>query len=157
MPASDLNNAQNWQLVYQEYKQAKPATPKGGYLPLPGFKVPITLSARTVIARTVSNIPAGKRWRWAGKLRAYQDYPNEGVASQPSEIAAHSLYLNSSKLVIFPDYATNYQLVLNDAFWLRDMQLSIYEFVGDFQTHRTDLLNQLLLDTEQIKSKIDAL
>ncbi len=157
MPASDLNNAKNWQLVYQEYKQARPATPKGGYLPLPGFEVPITLSARTVIAKTVSNIPAGKRWKWAGKLRAYQNYPNGGVASQPSEVAAHSLYLNRSKLVILPNYANNYQLVLSDAFWLRDMQLSIYEFIGDFQGNKTDLLNQLLLNTEQIESKIDAL
>ena len=157
MPVSDLNNSNNWELSYQEYKQALPATPKGGYLPLPAFEVPITFQNRVIIARTVSNIPSNKRWKWAGKLRAYQNYPNGGVGSQRSEIAEHSLFLNRSKLMIMPGLANNYELVLSDAFWLRDLQLSIYSFTGSFEGVTNELLNQLLIDTSRIESKIDAL
>jgi hypothetical protein len=74
--AGELNNSQNWSLAYQEYKEAVQATPLGGYYPLPAFEVPITFSSKILIAKTVSTIPAGKQWKWAGNLRASQAFPN---------------------------------------------------------------------------------
>lgn len=157
MAASELNNAANWQLAYQEYKEAEQATPQGGYYPLPSFEIPITFSNRILIARTVSTIPAGKRWKWAGRLRAFQTYPNNGVNSQKSEVADYSLYLNRSKLLIFPEIANNYELVLSDAFWLRNLQLTIYEFTGEATDNLTDLTLSIQSDLARIEAKIDAL
>lgn len=128
--SGELNNALNWSLAYQEYKEAVQVTPQGGYTPLPAFEVPITFTTKILIAKTVSNIPTGKRWKWAGNLRAFQMFPNAGINSQKSEIANFSLNLNRSKLLVLPDLASGYELVLSDAFWLRDLQLTIYEFTG---------------------------
>jgi hypothetical protein len=147
MSFTGLNNKNNWQLVYQEYKQAVQVTPLGGYSPLPAFEVPVRLSSRILIVKTVSNIPKGKRWKWAGRLRAFQSFPT-GINSQKSEVASHSLYLNRSKLLTYPELTSNFELVLSDAFWLRDLQLTIFEFTGEATTSAIDSL-------EEIKSKVD--
>jgi hypothetical protein len=149
--AGELSNSQNWSLAYQEYKQAVQATPQGGYFPLPSFEIPITFDHRILIAKTVSNIPAGKRWKWAGNLRAFQAFPNSGVNSQKSEVAIYSLSLNRSKLIVLPEVATNFELVLSDAYWLRDMQLTIYEFTGEFSTDLTNLVQSVRLDVLRVE------
>lgn len=151
----DLNNAQSWALIYQEYRQAQQVTPQGGYIPIPAFEVPTLLSSRILIAKTVSNIPAGKRWRWAGNLRINQAFPNSGVNSQPTEIIAYPLYLNRSKLLVLPETATNYNLILSDAFWLRDLQLSIYEFTGEGNSEVIELIQTVKIDVLRIEAKID--
>ncbi|WP_017656228.1 hypothetical protein [Fortiea contorta] len=130
MLSSALNISSNWRLIYQEYKQAQEVVEKG-YKPLPSFEIPILFDRKILIAKTVSTIPLGKRWKWAGNLRAFQAFPNGGVNAQKSEIAIFSLYLNRSKLILLPNVASNFELVLSDAFWLRDLQLTIYEFIGD--------------------------
>lgn len=154
--SSELNNSQNWSLAYQEYKQAVQATPNGGYYPLPAFEVPITFSSKILIAKTISNIPVGKRWKWAGNLRAFQAFPNAGINSQKSEIASYSLFLNRSKLLRLPELASNFELVLSDAFWLRDLQLTIYEFTGLLTGDVTELVQDIKVDLLRIESKIDA-
>ncbi|BAY15700.1 hypothetical protein NIES21_15190 [Anabaenopsis circularis NIES-21] len=155
--AGELNNSQNWALAYQEYKQAIQATPQGGYYPLPAFEVPITFSSKILIAKTVSTIPAGKRWKWAGNLRAFQTFPNAGINSQKSEIQSYSLFLNRSKLLVLPEIASGYELVLSDAFWLRDLQLTIYEFTGQLDNELNQLVQSIQGDVLRIESKIDAL
>lgn len=147
MSFTGLYNKNNWQLVYQEYKQAVQLTPLGGYCPLSAFEVPIRLSSKILIVKTVSNIPKGKRWRWAGRLRAFQSFPT-GINSQKSEVASHSLYLNKSKLLIYPELTSNFELVLSDAFWLRDLQLTIFEFTGETTT-------SVVKSLEEIKSRVD--
>jgi len=153
----NLNNAQDWALVYQDYKQAQQITPQGGYLPLPAFEVPILLHSKILVARTVSNIPAGKRWKWAGNLRANQQFPNAGVNSQPSEVAIYSLFLNRSKLLVLPEAANNYQLILSDAFWLRDLQLTIYEFIGEGSSETQELIETVKADILRVETKLDTL
>jgi hypothetical protein len=157
MLSAALNVASNWSLVYQEYKQAEQVTVEGGYKPLPSFEIPILFSSRILIVKTVANIPVGKRWKWAGNLRAFQTFPNAGVNGQKSEIAIFSLFLNRSKLIIFPELASNFELVLSDAYWLRNLQLSVYKFTGE-TTDSTDLmLNSIGSGLSRIESKIDAL
>lgn len=155
--ATELNNAQNWALAYQEYKEAVQATPQGGYYPLPAFEIPLLFNSKILIARTVSNIPTGKRWKWGGNLRAYQTFPNAGINSQTSEIATYSLYLNRSKLLLLPEIASGYQLILADAFWLRDMQLTIYEFTGTVSDNLTTLVQTINTDVLRLETKVDAL
>lgn len=153
----NLNNSQDWSLVYQDYKQAQQVTSEGGYLPIPAFELPVLLHSRILVAKTVSNIPAGKRWKWAGNLRANQQFPNAGVNSQPSEIAIFSLFLNRSKLLILPEVANNYQLILSDAFWLRDLQLTIYEFTGEASNEIQELIETVKTDVLRVEAKIDLL
>jgi hypothetical protein len=155
--AGELNNSQNWSLAYQEYKESIQVTPQGGYTPLPAFEVPIIFSSRILIAKTVSNIPVGKRWKWAGNLKALQAFPNAGINSQKSEIASYSLSLNRSKLIILPEIASGYELILSDAFWLRNLQLTIYEFTGSISDNLTQLVTAVQSDVLRIESKIDAL
>lgn len=157
MTSGDFYNAANWQLAYQEYKEATQVTPLGGYLPLPAFEIPITFDSRVLIVKTVSNIPAGKRWKWAGNLTAFQSFPNGGVNSQKSEVANHSLYLNRSKRIIYPNSISNFELVLSGAYWLRDLQLTIYEFIGEFKTYTESSLDNVKVDLSTIEQKIDNL
>lgn len=155
--AGELNNSQNWSLAYQEYKEAVQATPEGGYYPIPAFEIPITFSSKILIAKTVSTIPVGKRWKWAGNLRAFQSFPNAGINSQKSEIAVYSLFLNRSKLLVLPEIASGYELILADAYWLRNLQLTIYEFTGQLGDELSDLVQSVKGDVLRIESKIDAL
>lgn len=155
--ASELNNSQNWFLSYQDYKESMQVTPLGGYTPLPAFEVPILFSSKVLIVRTNSTIPAGKRWKWAGNLRAFQRLPNAGINSQKSEIASYSLFLNRSKLITLPEIASGYELVLSDAFWLRNLQLTIYEFTGSISDNLTQLVTTVQNDILRIESKIDSL
>ncbi|NJN13891.1 MAG: hypothetical protein HC836_34535 [Richelia sp. RM2_1_2] len=148
--SAQLNNAQNWRLAYQDYKESVQATPEGGYYPLPAFEVPILFSSKILVAKTVSNIPPRKRWRWAGSLSALQNLP-VGLNTQKSEIISHSLYLNKSKLLIYPDLTSNFELILSGAFWLRDLQLTIYEFTGVIQS-TTDLLKDIEFKIDDIAS-----
>jgi hypothetical protein len=157
MSSAALNVASNWSLVYQEYKEAEQITVQGGYKPLPSFEIPILFSGRILIVKTVSNIPIGKRWKWAGNLRAFQSFPNAGVNSQKTEVAIFSLFLNRSKLIVVPELISNFELVLSDAFWLRDLQLTIYEFSGQISDDLSALVQSVQEDVLRVESKIDAI
>ncbi|MCF2144997.1 hypothetical protein IQ276_000715 [Desmonostoc muscorum LEGE 12446] len=110
-----------------------------------------------MIAKTVSTIPPGKRWKWAGNLRAFQAFPNAGINSQKSEIAIFSLFLNRSKLLVLPEFASGYELILSEAYWLRNLQLTIYEFTGQPSDNLTELVASVKDDVLRVESKIDVL
>ncbi|HLO88877.1 MAG TPA: hypothetical protein VK203_28270 [Nostocaceae cyanobacterium] len=148
-----LNNSQNWSLAFQESKEAEQITLEGGYKPLPAFEVPILLDARIVVVKTFSTIPPGKKWRFAGNLRVSQQLPL-GVGGRWVELASFPLYLNRTKLVVLPAYANQYQLTLSDAYWLTNLQLTIYQFVGTISSVQIEGINP---DLERIERKIDQL
>lgn len=152
---TDLNNAQNWEIIYQEYKEAQQATVEGGYLPLSAFEVPVLINSQILIVKTVSIIPQGKRWKWAGNLKAFQQLSYSGLSAQSVEVANYPLYLNRSKLIAIPSNISNYQLTLSDAFWLRNLQLSIYQYTGIIEDDLLELATNTYAKVLTIETKID--
>ncbi|AFZ24774.1 hypothetical protein Cylst_2568 [Cylindrospermum stagnale PCC 7417] len=145
--SADLNNSSLWHLVYQELKEAPNVTSLGGYIKLPPFEVPLLLSSRLLIVQTASTIPAFKRWKWAGYLRAFQS-----IKGIKTEILQKSLDLNNAELIELPSFASTYSLILNsngEAHWLRNLQLTIYEFTGEVENAIT-VTRDAVLDIKEL-------
>lgn len=138
---ADLNNSSLWSLAYQEYKEQPDIYKEGGYIQMPPFDIPILFSSRLLTVKTICNIPPKRKWRFAGNFRAYQT-----IKGEKTEILRNPLYLNSTKLIELPSFASSYSIVISDAGWLRNLQIIIYEFTGEVKDAIT-----------QINTKVDEL
>jgi hypothetical protein len=153
-PILDLLNPSNWNQVYDEARSAQPATPSGAYYPIPIFEIPVVLNSRVLVVRCISTT-AKTTWRFAGNLKPQVAAPVAGVISPPVEIASIYLQVNRTRLIVLQPYANNYNLVLENAPWLKDLRVTIWEYIGTVEDTTEELIGVARVDILRVEAKID--
>lgn len=128
---TELQEFGKWQLAWSDTAVAE-ISQYGGYQPIRVLECPIIFTSKYLVIRTQSLIPSGKRWKFAGNLKCYQKYPIGGLTSQATEVYRQSLWLNERKIIIIPQFVTDYTLLILDAYWLTNLSVEIYEYVGAY-------------------------
>lgn len=153
-PILNLIDPASWNQVYTESRTAVPATPQGAHIPIPAFEIPITMHSRVFVLKAVST-NTKPRWRFAGNLKPRVAAPIAGINSPPVEIASLYVQLNRTKLIVLPAFLTDYNLVLETAPWLKDLSITIWEYVGTIQDTTEELIGIARIDILRVESKID--
>lgn len=133
MTPTELQNSSKWEMVWSDSAVSEPYPPPFDdyWKPLRAFECPVLFTSRFLLVKTVCQIPEGKQWKFAGNLLVFQKYP-AGLSGVKTEIKREYIPLNSSRLVQIPDVAPQYEVILRDAFWLRNLYLEIYEYTGAY-------------------------
>jgi hypothetical protein len=153
-PLLDLLNQNNWNQIYEEARTAQAAMEAGGYYPIPIFEIPLALQSRVLAVRCFSST-AKFTWRFAGNLKAQVSAPIAGINSPPLEVANIYLQLNRTKLVVLQPYVSNYNLVLENAPWLKDLKITIWEYTGAIEDTTEELIGIARVDILRVEAKID--
>ncbi|BAZ29953.1 hypothetical protein NIES4074_24010 [Cylindrospermum sp. NIES-4074] len=151
---TELQDASKWLMAWSDTAVAEPQPEpfQEQFKPIRAFECPITLTSRYLVIKTISLIPEGRRWKFAGNLKVYQNYPVGTIAGSKTEIGRYPIFLNANKIVQIPDIAPQYTIELSDAYWLRNLYLEVYEYTGAFNSGNDELLESVSDDLTEIKS-----
>lgn len=151
---ADLKNDNNWRQAYQDERSVV-FDDAGGYTPLPAFEVPITFDTQLLAVRTLSN-NAKFTWRFSGVLSHLFEL---GDVISPLPTASHSyhrLRINRSNLIYFPNFGTDYQLIFEPYWWIKHINLTIWEYTGEITSAAEKLVAEVRdTDLSRIESKVD--
>jgi len=149
-PILELGVESNWQLVYNETREQIKGSIRGTYTPIPAFEVPFLFTSRTIVIRPLSR-KGRPTWRFAGSLaQRFQVGSGGAVSALPTVDAdVYRLRLNRTKLITFEEYKSDYQVVFEPFYWMKDIELKIWEYVGPVRTLRESV--------EEIRARVDYL
>lgn len=153
-PILNLLDPASWNQVYTESRTAVQATPLGAHIPIPAFEIPIVMHSRVFVIKTTC-VQTKPRWRFAGNLKPRIAAPIAGIVSPPVEIASLYIQLNRTKLIVLPSFVTDYNLVLETPTWLKDLSITIWEYVGAIEDTTEELIGVTRVDILRVESKID--
>lgn len=150
-PILQLLDASNWNLIYDEAREAELASPVGGFFPIPAFEIDSAIPNHILAVRCFSTT-ARSTWRFAGNLIQRISAPVSGEVSPPVEAGLIKMRVNRTRLVIFRQFTSSYELVLEVPVWFRSMRLTIWAYTGE-QADTTELLiNAMQADITDIKT-----
>ena len=155
-PLVNLQSQGLWVQVFNEARQARQVTDTD-FAPIPAFEIGFLFEAHILAARS-SSTTAKAHWRFAGLLNQRFQIGTGGAASPLPVVTAksHALKLNRSALVQFERLTSNYELLFEPAYWLRDLQLTIWEYRG-LVSDTTEEKIELVLDaTDRIEERLAA-
>ncbi len=155
-PLVDLQTHGNWVQVFNEARRGVQVTDTD-FAPIPAFEIGFLFEAHILAVRT-SSTTAKAHWRFAGLLNQRFQIGTGGAASPLPVVTAgsHATRLNRSALIQFERLTSNYELLFEPAYWLRDLQLTIWEYRGN-ESDTTEAMLRGLIDTaERIEVKLDA-
>lgn len=155
-PVLELTRKGSWNQIYNEAREAVQATPEGGFYPIPAFEVPF-LFERNVLAVRCFSRTAKAHWKLAGYLVQRIRIGTGGTASPLPSVDSHRVYmrLNRTALVVFKRLSPTYELVLENATWLKDLQVTIWEYQGSQSDTTEDLIQTLKIDILRVESKLE--
>nr|WP_322711321.1 hypothetical protein [Nostoc sp. ChiSLP03a]MDZ8212531.1 hypothetical protein [Nostoc sp. ChiSLP03a] len=149
--ALELGNSGNWELIHNENTSAV-LVPKigGGFIaaPIPEIEISVLLNNFVVAVRVATDVPEGRRWRFAGHLK---QNVSTGIAFENSQDASFTtrrpLSLDKINLVIFPRISGSYSISIQVPDWFLNASVAVWHYTGpDYDS-----------DLARIESKIDAL
>lgn len=154
--SADLQNDSNWIQSYQEEKNVI-YDAAGGYTALPAFEIPISFDKKILAIRTNS---AGAKftWRFSGVLSQRLQL---GGGFTPLPVASsweRRLRINRSQLLLLPLYTSNYELLFEPYPWIKNISLTIWEYIGIINDPTEDLINEIRSnELARIEERIDDL
>ena len=139
----DFSNSDNWSLGWTGVKRA-PDAPNDSlnrYYPISDFAIPVQFSSSVLAVFLESETDPG-RWIRGGfaKQKIVTGITGGGTPDAFSE--AKPLRLREINLIQFQQLSTDYAVVLSIPYWLRHIDVSVYEYTGTI----TDTLEQKLID-----------
>ena len=145
----------NWKQVYNESRVAQRIDDRN-YYPLPAFEVGFLFTSHILAVRARST-KAKPHWRFAGNLYQRLQLGTGGSASNlPTvDLSVKGVPLSRAILVDLPRYTYEYELNFITPFWIEDMQLTFWEYVGIDSDNITDSVLLAREDLERIEGKID--
>lgn len=153
-PVLQLSNAANWQDIYSREFQAQIISDKA-HIPIPEVTIPILLD-RHILAIYANSMTAKRSWDTAGYLKQKISLGLiTGGAPDAEVIHSRRIGLRRITLVTFPKLTTEYGLGFNAPFWLRDINLTIWKYVGAESDSTEDLIQRVRDDLVRIEFKID--
>lgn len=150
----EFNNSQNWDFVYQTSQQAVSINNQSQ--PIPEITIPFLLDRR-IVAVHASSLTAKSTWRFAGFLNQKVQI-GLLIGGQPdARMPRNKIWLNNINLIVYPQYSSTYSLSVEPPFWLRDISLSVYKYVGVESDSTDNLILSIQNQLNTIESKIDGL
>jgi hypothetical protein len=151
----DLNNSDNWELAYSETATAQPAPGTGDrYFPIPEIEVPILLYSQ-VIAVFCQSSQAPPRWRLGGLMNlkiATGILTGSAVDTYPFE--KKQIWLNRITLFTLPVLTPEYALSFDIPYWMRDIQISVFQYTGPIVDTLETKVNEIKADLTALKDSL---
>lgn len=124
--------------------------PLGRYFQIPEFTVPVLFESPVLAfgASTTDLQTPRKLAYWARQLIASQ-----GAVSGLIQFSSKRIYLEQIQMFRFELFANSYQIRIVIPWWIRSVDISIWEYIGAID-EEYDLIQQQLA---RIESKIDEL
>lgn len=138
-----LGNAGNWRSFWSGILTAAPDTPRAAFrfFPIPDYEIPV-LAESNILAIVASLPPPPPDWYYAGT--AYQKILTglDGVSTPDSFLDAQRFYLGQTTILRFEPVIGTFSIVLRIPFWIREISIVTFEYVGPrFDTVETKLEN----------------
>ena len=155
-PVLNLQSQGNWVNVYSEDRTARQVTDTN-FAPIPAFEIGFLFEAHILAVRCLSD-SAKPTWRFAGILnQAFQIGTGGGVSPLPVVSgSSQTMRLNRSSLVQFERLTSNYQLVFEPAYWLKDIRLTVWEYRGLVSDTTEEKIGLVLNATNRIEERLAA-
>lgn len=155
----DFSNSQNWQLGWSGEKIA-PDVPNDSlnrYYPIEDFTVPVQFDTPVVAIYLESDTDPG-RWIRGGFAKQKISTGITGGGGLDAFSQAVPLRLREINLVQFPQITTSYGITLSIPYWLRHIEVTVYQYVGTIVDTIEDKLieccDELNADIEQVRQDI---
>jgi hypothetical protein len=99
------------------------------YFPIPAFSVPYLVDT-PIVAISASSSSAEETWRFAGHAKQVirTGLVVGGKADTVSSVK--KFYLDQISLLQFPSYAPEFELTFSIPYWLRQITVNIYSYIG---------------------------
>lgn len=150
----NLQSQGSWVQVYNESRAASVVV-DSSFTPIPAIELGFLFIAHILAVRCLSN-SAKPNWRFGGILSQRFQLGTGGAASPLPVVNASSrtVRLNFGALVQFQHLTTNYQLVFEPAHWLKDVQLTVWEYRGRASDTTEEKIDLLLNATDRIEERL---
>jgi hypothetical protein len=141
-PVLDLQNSQKWGLVWgASFVAAKDA--KGNNIEIPPIAVPVRIES-SIVAVFASSPTGRQSWKIAGtvarRIRAgVSGTDGADVVSNDARL----IRLNQFTLFRFVRLTTDYELTISPKWWLPDISVSVYEYIGIDSDTTTEALAEI--------------
>ena len=151
---ADLKNDNNWQQVYRDSKSVT-YDAAGGYTALPAFEIPITFDKALIAVRTNSQ-GAKFTWRFSGVLSQRMQLGGGATPLPVASLSYNRLRINRSTLLHFPTYDTDYELLFEPYYWIKHIDLTIWEYTGVYTEFTNNLIQEIqTIQLPNIEAKLD--
>lgn len=139
----DFANSQNWNLSWSGSRTAPPtpAPQLGRYFPIEDFTVPVQFQTPVLAIYLTSTTDPG-RWIRGGFAKQKIRTGILGGGSPDTFSQALPLRLREINLLQFAQITTSYAVTLSIPYWLRQIDVTIYEYTGTI----TDTVEQKLIE-----------
>ncbi len=155
-PVLNLQVQGNWVKVYDEVRASQVVVDRSS-TPIPAFELGVLFESHILAVRCLSD-SAKPNWRFAGILsQRFQIGSGGGVSALPVvNASSRTARLNRSALVQFQHLTSTYQLVFEPAHWLKDIQLTVWEYQGPISDTTEEKIDLVIDATDRIESALAA-
>lgn len=153
-PVLNLQVQSNWEKVYDEYRTTSVSVDRS-FVPIPAFELGVLFESHILAVRVLCD-SAKPTWRFAGILsQRFQIGSGGGVSALPVvNASSRTARLNRSALIQFQRLTSNYQLVFEPAHWLKEIQLTVWEYRGPVSDTTIEKIDLVLDATDRIEERL---
>lgn len=148
----DFSQANQWIQLYNQQFQAQRISPKA-YIPLQPVPIPIQADHRFLAAGCTST-SARPSWNLGGWLTPSFDSGRGDLGDVG--LGRLGVPLKGKKLLVLPQYSTAYKLLFEVPYWIEDVNLTIFQYVGTEGDSTEALIVQALASLAAIQAKLNS-
>lgn len=147
----NFSQANQWIQLFSHHFEAQYVGPKS-YIPIAGIEIPIQADHRFLAAGCVSTT-ARSSWHLGGWL-------TPSFASGRGDLGDVGLGrlavpLQGTKLLVLPQYSTAYKLRFDIPYWIDDLSLTIFQYIGTEGDSTEAILAQVQSSLAEIQAKLN--
>lgn len=139
----DFSNQNNWSLTWSGVKIAPDAPNESlnKYFPIEDFAIPIQFSSPIISIYLISNTDPG-RWIRGGWAKQKITTGITGGGSPDAYTQTIPLKLRQINICQFQKITTNFAVVISIPYWLRHIDITVWEYTGEI----TDTIEDKLIE-----------
>lgn len=137
-----LGNNQNWQQLYGNRWTALRLDGDKKYVPIPAQTLPVLAERRILVVGGASADALG-HWTTAGWLIPKLYISGVSYPFLEANLKTERVPLNDYQLIILPDFGHAYRLEFRIPRWLKEVELDLWQYVGEEKDSTDELLKQL--------------
>lgn len=141
-------NSNNWRQLYQHKFVTQEVGPRERSL-IPATVLPVLAESRILVAKIYSQY-AKDTWRNGGSLMPLINCGMSGF--QETGLSSYRLPCNGARLLILPKFSTTYKLKFSCPWWFSEVELTIYEYIGDESDSTEDLIREMQTQMQLLSS-----
>lgn len=138
-----LGNNQNWENLYTHRWESVSIDGGRKYIPIPSQVLPI-LAEHRILAIGGGSMDALQHWKTAGWIIPKLYISGVSYPFLEANLPTEKIPLNDYRLIILPDLSHSYRLEFQVPKWLKEVELDIWQYVGEEKDETDELIKQLL-------------